>query len=157
MNPRIAVARQEPAQGTSCFNLFTRIRHLSSRILSARRIFHCRRTSCSYLICHNEYTETFPGSPMPNISTISRLVRGILHHFALNTRKEWTHASPKRGGNFQYLINIVFWFQCNLFLTNKISVRYGFVTFRLSCTKIISQRQYFLAIYPSQFCCRKCL
>jgi hypothetical protein len=46
----------------------------------------------SYLTCQNEFRDTFPDSPLPNKSTISRLVNryrdtGTLHQVTLNIRK----------------------------------------------------------------------
>jgi hypothetical protein len=49
--------------------------------------------SRSYLTCHNEFKDTFPDSPVPNKSTISRLVNRFrdtetLHRVASDMRKK---------------------------------------------------------------------
>jgi hypothetical protein len=48
--------------------------------------------SRSYLTCQNEFSDTFPDSPVPNKSTVSHLVNrlldtGTLHRVASNMRK----------------------------------------------------------------------
>jgi hypothetical protein len=77
------VTIQEPTQVTSCCNLLAPVRQLSSKSRSARMSFSQVQpvfivehylASRSHLTCQNEFRDTFPGSPVPNKSTISRLV-----------------------------------------------------------------------------------
>jgi hypothetical protein len=77
------VTIQEPTQATSCWNLLAPVRHLSFNSRSARmsfsqvhRVFIVENylASRSYLTCHNEFRDTFRDSPVPNKSTVSRLV-----------------------------------------------------------------------------------
>jgi hypothetical protein len=74
---------QEPTQVTSCCNLLAPVRHLCFNSRSARMFFsqvqrvfiveHYQASRC-YLTCQNEIRDTFLDSPVPNKSTISRLV-----------------------------------------------------------------------------------
>jgi hypothetical protein len=71
--------------------------------------------SRSYLTCQNEFRDTFPDSPVPRKSTISRLVNsfrdtGTLHRVASNMRKRVNAGIAERGGHFQNLI-----YHCFLF------------------------------------------
>jgi hypothetical protein len=77
------VTIQEPTQVTSCCNLFGPVCQLSSNSRIAKmsfsqvqRVFIVEHylASRSYLTCHSEFRDTFPDSPVPNKSTISRLV-----------------------------------------------------------------------------------
>jgi hypothetical protein len=77
------VTVQEPTQVTSCCNLLPPARRLSSNSRSARmsfsqlqRVFIVEHylASRSYLTSQNEFRDTFPASPVPNKSTISRLL-----------------------------------------------------------------------------------
>jgi hypothetical protein len=79
---------QEPTQVTSCCNLLAPVRQLSFNSQSSRipfsqvqRVFIVEHylASRSYLTCQNEFRDTFPGSPEPNKSTISRLVNRFRH------------------------------------------------------------------------------
>jgi hypothetical protein len=77
------VTIQEPTQVTSCCNLLTPFRQLSSNSRSARMYFlqvrrvfiveHYQAFRC-YLTCQNEFRDTFPDSHVLNKSTVSRLV-----------------------------------------------------------------------------------
>jgi hypothetical protein len=63
----------------------------------------------SYLTCQNEFSDTFPDSPVPNKSTISRLVNRFrdtetLLRVASNTRKRVNACITERGGHLQHLI-----------------------------------------------------
>jgi hypothetical protein len=82
-----AVTIQKPTQVTSCCNLLAPVRQLSFNSRSARmsfsqvqRVFIVERylASRSYLTCQNEFRDTFSDSPVPNKSTISRLVNRFL-------------------------------------------------------------------------------
>jgi hypothetical protein len=109
---------QEPAQVTSCCNLFVPVRQLSFNSRSAMMSFsQVQRVliveyylaSRSYLTCQNEFRDTFPDYPVPNKSTISRLANrfrdtGTLHRAASNTRKSVNACIAERGGHFQHLI-----------------------------------------------------
>jgi hypothetical protein len=69
--------------------------------------------SLSYLTCKNEYKDVFPDSPMPNKSTLSRLVNrfrdiGTLYRVASNMRKRVNVCIAERGGHFQNLIQRCF-------------------------------------------------
>jgi hypothetical protein len=70
-------------QVTSCCNLLAPVRQLSSNSRSAKmslsqvqRVFIVEHylASRSYLTCQNEFRDTFPDSPVPNKSSLSRLV-----------------------------------------------------------------------------------
>jgi hypothetical protein len=114
----IAVTIQDPTQVTSCCNLLAPVRQLSSNSRSARmsfsqveRVFIVEHylVSRSYLTCQNEFRDTFPDSPVPNKSTISRLVNrfrntGTLHRVTSNMRKRVNACIVKHGGHFQHLI-----------------------------------------------------
>jgi hypothetical protein len=102
----IAVTIQEPTQVTSCCNLLAPVRHLSFNSRSARmsfsqvqRVFIVEHylASRSYLTYQNEFRDTLPDSPLPNKSTISRLVNRFrdtrtLHWVASNMRERVMHA-----------------------------------------------------------------
>jgi hypothetical protein len=65
--------------------------------------------SRSYLTCQNEFRDTFPDSPVPNKSTISRLVNrfchtGTSHRVASNMRKRVKACIAERDGHFQHLV-----------------------------------------------------
>jgi hypothetical protein len=69
--------------------------------------------SRSYLTCQNEFRDTFPNSPVPNKSTISRLVNRFRdtesvqdrnRPAASNMRKRVSACIAERGGHFQHLI-----------------------------------------------------
>jgi hypothetical protein len=109
----IAVTIQEPTQVTSCFNLLVPVLQLSSSSRSARmsfsqvqRLFIVEHylASRSYLTCQNGFRDTFPDSPVPNKSTVSRLNRfrdtGTLHRVASNMRKRVNACIAERGGHF---------------------------------------------------------
>jgi hypothetical protein len=77
------VTIQDPTQVTSCCNLLAPVRQLSLNGRSARmsftqvqRVFIVEHylASRSYLTCQNEFRDTFIDSPVPNKSTVSRLV-----------------------------------------------------------------------------------
>jgi hypothetical protein len=79
---------QEPTHVTSCCNLLAPVRELSSKSRSARmsfsqvqRVFIAEHylASRSYLTCQNEFRDTFPDFPVPNKSTVSRLVNCFGH------------------------------------------------------------------------------
>jgi hypothetical protein len=64
--------------------------------------------SRSYLTYQKEFRDTFPDSPVPNKSTISRLVNrfrdtGTLRRVASNMRKRVNACIAERGGHFQHL------------------------------------------------------
>jgi hypothetical protein len=65
--------------------------------------------SRSYLTCQNEFRDTFPDSPVPDKSTISRLMNRFrdtetLHRVASNMRKRVNACIAERGGHFQHLM-----------------------------------------------------
>jgi hypothetical protein len=65
--------------------------------------------SRSFLTCQNEFRDTFPDSPVPNKSTISRLVNrysgtGTLYRVASDMRKKVNACIAESGGHFQHLI-----------------------------------------------------
>jgi hypothetical protein len=113
-------------------------------------LFH-KRNECSLsnttwhlvLSCQNEFRDTFPDSPVPNKSTISRLVNRfrhcrnsspvcIKHEEKSECVYRWTRWTfPTLNITFFF----VFRFQCNLFLTNRTCVM-GCVTFRSPYTKL---------------------
>jgi hypothetical protein len=73
----------EPTQVMSCCNLLAPVHHLSFNNRSPRMSFSQVQgvfivehylASRSYLTCQNEFRDTFPDSPVPKKSTISRLV-----------------------------------------------------------------------------------
>jgi hypothetical protein len=71
--------------------------------------------SRSYLTCQNEFRETFPDPPVPNKSTISRLVNrfrdtGTLHRVASDMRKRMNACIAERGGHFQHKKSTAFCF-----------------------------------------------
>jgi hypothetical protein len=77
------VTIQEPMQVMSCCNLLMPIRQLSFNSRSSRMsfpqvqwVFTVKHylASHSYLICQNEFRDTFPDSHVPNKLTISHLV-----------------------------------------------------------------------------------
>jgi hypothetical protein len=78
--------------------------------------------SRSYLTCQKEFRDTFPDSPVPNKSTISRLVNRFCHYRYSSPGcikhekseymyrwKRWTFPA------LNITLSFVFWFQCNLF------------------------------------------
>jgi hypothetical protein len=144
INTHIAVTIQEPTQVTSCCNLLAPVRQLSLNSRSARMSFsQVQRAfivedylaSRSYLTCQNEFRDTFPDSPVPNKSTISRLVnrfRSLQKFFNglhQTWEKEWMHASLNAVDIFTTLYNIAFFlvsdFSVIYFLTNRTCVRKG--------------------------------
>jgi hypothetical protein len=79
----IAVTIQEPTQVTSCCNLLVPVCQMSSHSRNARmsfsqvqRLFIVEHYLAyrSYVTCQSEIRDTFPDSPVPKKSTISRLV-----------------------------------------------------------------------------------
>jgi hypothetical protein len=77
------VTIEEPTQVTSCYNLLTPVRQLSSNSRSARmsfsqvqRVFIVEHylESRSYLTFQNQWRDILPNSPVPNNSTLSLLV-----------------------------------------------------------------------------------
>jgi hypothetical protein len=69
--------------------------------------------SRSYLTCQNEFTDTFPDSPVSNKSTIPRLVNRFCdtgsvqernHSVTLDMRKRVNACIAERGGHFHHLI-----------------------------------------------------
>jgi hypothetical protein len=111
------VTTQEPTRLRHVV-LLAPVRHVSSNSRSARmsfsqvqRVFIVEHylASRSDLTCQNEFRDTFPDSPVPNKSTISRLVNpfrdtGTLHRVASNMRKRVNACIAERGGHFQHLI-----------------------------------------------------
>jgi hypothetical protein len=144
------VTIQVPTQVTAFCNLLTPVRQFSSNSWSARMSFsqvqqvfiveHCL-ASCSYLTCQDVFRDTFPDSPMPNKSTISRLANhfcdtGTLHRVASNMRKRVNACITECGWHFQHLYNIVFLFydfNVIYFLTNRTWSGMGCVTFQSPC------------------------
>jgi hypothetical protein len=96
-------------------------------------------TSRSYLTCQNEFKDTFPGSPVPNKSTISRLMNRlrhcrnsspgcIKHEEKSECMRRWTRWTfPKCNIKLFF----VFWFQWNLFFTNRTCARNGLRDFSI--------------------------
>jgi hypothetical protein len=79
----IVVTIQEPTQVTTCCNLLMSFLQVSLNSRSARMSFPQVQRVCivehylasrSYLSCQNEFRDTFSYSPVPNKSTLSRLV-----------------------------------------------------------------------------------
>jgi hypothetical protein len=110
----IGVTIQEPTQVTSCCITCSRqsvsclstveVEQSSSQV---QRVFIAEHylASRSYFICQNKFTHAFPDSPVPNKSTISRLVNRFLHCRNSSGGKEWVNACiTERGGHFQYSI-----------------------------------------------------
>jgi hypothetical protein len=92
--------------------------------------------SRSYLTYQNEFRDTFPDSPVPNKSTLSRLVNrfrdtGTLHRVASNMRKRVNACIAERGGHFKHF----FFSDFNLiyFLKKEHVSGLGFMTFRSLC------------------------
>jgi hypothetical protein len=90
-------------QSVSC--LHSRSTRMS--FLQVQRVFIVEHylASRSYLACQNEFMDTFPDSPVPNKSTMSRLVNrfcdtGTLHWVASNMRKRVNACIVKHGGHF---------------------------------------------------------
>jgi hypothetical protein len=118
INRHIAVTIQIPTQVTSCCNLLVRVRQVSSNSRSARisfsqvqRVFILEHylASPSYLTCQNEFRDTFPDSPVPNKSTVSRLVNfsrdtETLRRVASNMRQRVNACIAEHDGHFQHLI-----------------------------------------------------
>jgi hypothetical protein len=72
------VTIQEPTQVMPCCNLLS---SLQTDEMQGCLFHKCNNCSCrtlpgisSYLTCQNEFRDTFPDSPVPNKSTLSRLV-----------------------------------------------------------------------------------
>jgi hypothetical protein len=112
------VTVQEPMQVTSCFNLLAPVRQLSSNSRNARMSFsqvqrmfiveHCL-ASRSYLTCQNEFWYTFPDSPVPNESTLSRLVNRFRDTGSVQDRNRSGRPSvlsdgTERGVYFEHVI-----------------------------------------------------
>jgi hypothetical protein len=83
INTHVAVTVQQPTQVTSCCNLLAPVSQLSSKCQSARmsfsrvqRVFIVENCLAfrSYLICQNEFRDTFPDSPVLNKWTTCHLV-----------------------------------------------------------------------------------
>jgi hypothetical protein len=101
--------------------------------------------SRSYLTCQNEFRDTFPDSPVPKKSTISRLVNRFLHCrnsspgcIKHEEKSEYMHRWTR--WTFATLIItlfFLFWFQCNLFifLTNRTYARNGLLDFSITLYK----------------------
>jgi hypothetical protein len=77
----IAVAIQDLTQFTSCLNVLAPVRQSFSRMSvsfsQVQRVFaveHCLAPR-SCLTCQNEFSVAFPDIPVPNRSTVSRLVK----------------------------------------------------------------------------------
>jgi hypothetical protein len=131
-------------QVTSRCNMLVPVRQSSFNSRSARmsfsqvqRVFIVEHylASRSYLTCQNEFRDTFPYFPVPNKSTISRLVNryrdtGTLHRVASNIRKRVNACIAERGGHFQRLFfsdfNVIY------FLTNRTCVRNGLCDFSMT-------------------------
>jgi hypothetical protein len=87
--------------------------------------------SRSYLTFQNEFRDKFPNSPMPNKSTISRLVNRFRDTGSMQVRNRSGQPlvlsdDTKWGGNFKHLIEHCFLFSdFNIiyFLTNRTCVR----------------------------------
>jgi hypothetical protein len=113
---------QEPTQVTSCCNLLAPVRQLSSNSRSVRmsfsqaqRVFIVEHylASRSYLNCQNAFTDIFPDSPVPNKSTVSRLVNRFSdtgsmqdrnRSVASNMRKRVNACIAEHGGHFQHVL-----------------------------------------------------
>jgi hypothetical protein len=140
----------EPTQVTSCCNLLVPVRQLSFNSRSARMslsqvkwvfIVEHYLSSCSYLTCQNEFRDAFPNSPVPNRSTVSRLVNHfrdtgtgcIKHEEKSECMHRWT------WWTFPTLIALCFvlWFQCNVFFGKWNMSGMGCVTFRSPCVLTI--------------------
>jgi hypothetical protein len=160
----IAVTIQEPTQVTSCCNLLAQVRHLSSSSRSARmsfsqvqRVFIVEHylASRSYLTCQNEFRDTFPDSPVPSKSTISRLVdrfpsvQKLFTELHQTRGKEWMHASLNAVNISNTSFDFFFLFpdfKVIYFLTNFTCARNGFarfsiilyINYRLSNTLILA-------------------
>jgi hypothetical protein len=83
INTHIVVTIQEPTHVTSCYNLLAPVRQLSSNSRIARMSFSQVQLMFivehylayrSYVTCQYQFRDTFPDSPVPNKSTVSRLV-----------------------------------------------------------------------------------
>jgi hypothetical protein len=116
------VTIQEPTQVASCCNLLAPVRQLSFNRRSARmsfsqvqRVFIVQHylASRSYLTCQNEFRDTFPYSPVPNKSTISRLVNRFRDTGSVQDRNRSGRPSvlsddTERGGrNFSITLYIL--------------------------------------------------
>jgi hypothetical protein len=96
--------------------------------------------SRSYLTCQNEFRDTFPDSPVPNKSKVSRLVNPLndtetLHRVASNMRKRVNACIAERGGHFQHFILHCFLFSdfyVIYFLTNRTCIRDGLLDFSIT-------------------------
>jgi hypothetical protein len=83
----------------SCCNLLSSVRKLSSNSRSTRlsfsqvqRVFIVEHylASRSYLTCQNEFRDTFPDFPVPNKSTISRLVNRFRDTGSVQDKPFWS-------------------------------------------------------------------
>jgi hypothetical protein len=104
---------------TPCCNPLAPVCQLSSGSRSARMCFSQVQqvfivehylASRSYLTCQNEFSNTFPDSPVPTKSAISRMVnrfrllQELYTGFASSMRKIVNACIAERGGHFQHLI-----------------------------------------------------
>jgi hypothetical protein len=124
------VTIQEPTQVTSCCNLLAPVRQLPSNsrsvrmsFLQVRRMFIVEQclASRSYLTCRNEFRDAFPDPPVPNKSTVSRLVNrfrdtGLFTGLHQTWGKEWMLKGMDISNTY---ITFFFWFQCNFFLDKQ--------------------------------------
>jgi hypothetical protein len=112
-------------------NLLSPVRQLSSNSRRARMSFSQVQlvfivehylASRSYLTCQNEFRDILPDSPVPNKSTISRLVNRFHDREACRTEtvqtreKEWMHAflNAVDISNTYIALLVVVWFQWNI-------------------------------------------
>jgi hypothetical protein len=156
------VTIQEPTQVTSC-NLLAPVRQLSSNSRSARMSFSQVQwvfivehylASRSYKTCQNEFRDTFPDSPVPNKSTVSRLVNRFRDTGSVQDRDRSGRPSVLSGNGLDECrhrwtrwtfptlnrtLFFVFWFQCNFFFWQIERVLgMGCVTFRSFCIYYLS-------------------
>jgi hypothetical protein len=144
----IAVTIQEPTQVTSCCNLLAPVHQLFSNSRSARmsfsqvqRVFIVEHylASRSYITCQNELMDTFPDSPVPNKSTISRLVNrfrdtgSVQDRNRSNIRKRVNACIAERGEHFQHFLLDRFFFLFSVFCQTEHMSGMGCVNFRSSC------------------------
>jgi hypothetical protein len=144
------VTIHDPTQVTSCCNLLAPVRQLSSNSRSPRMSFSQVEhvfivehylASRSYLTCQNEFRDTFPDSPVPNIDNISSREPFPWHRnssrVASNMRKRVDASIAERGGHFQHFIQHCFLFSDFIviyFLAIEHVSELGCVTFWSSCT-----------------------
>jgi hypothetical protein len=141
------VTIQEPTQVMPCCNLLVPVRQLSFNSRSARifsqvqRVFIVKHylASRSYSTYQNELRDTFPDSPVPNKSTISRLVnhfrdmKSSLDCIKHEKKSECMHCWMRWiFPTLNITLLFIFWFQCNLFLTNTTCVRKGLHDFSIT-------------------------